>query len=276
MSAPNAAVVAVQDGRIVKLGSSRKLGKYVILRDVYGDVFTYAGLGSIAPSYRLPKAPAAPRAGKPRRPAASEQRTGALAARERGRQPPLTLKVKAPAHEPAKATAPQRARRPPGRPPPARCGCSPIPAIRTPRTAASAPCQACAPRAAPVAALRRARSSPEGHRARPRAHAAPRARRSPALRDPPGGRSAARSTRGRSCRTGLSSGRRCTRRAPAARPTCSARPPAEPSCSPRASSSVPCSPIPASASTPAAARTSHRARSTSACWRCSRSSRAAG
>ena len=55
MSAPNAAVVAVQDGRIMKLGSSRKLGKYVILRDIYGDVFTYAGLGSIAPSYRLPK-----------------------------------------------------------------------------------------------------------------------------------------------------------------------------------------------------------------------------
>jgi membrane-bound lytic murein transglycosylase B len=60
MSAPNAAVVAVQDGRILRLGSSRKLGKYVILRDIYGDVFTYAGLGSIAPSYRLPKAPKAP------------------------------------------------------------------------------------------------------------------------------------------------------------------------------------------------------------------------
>ncbi len=29
----------------------------MILRDVYGDLFTYAGLGSIAPSYRLPKAP---------------------------------------------------------------------------------------------------------------------------------------------------------------------------------------------------------------------------
>ena len=61
MSAPNAAVVAVQDGRIVQLGSSRKLGKYVVLRDVYGDVFTYAGLGSIAPTYRLPKAPGASR-----------------------------------------------------------------------------------------------------------------------------------------------------------------------------------------------------------------------
>ena len=51
MSAPNASVVAVQDGRVVKLGSSHKLGKYVVLRDVYGDVFTYAGLGSIASHY---------------------------------------------------------------------------------------------------------------------------------------------------------------------------------------------------------------------------------
>jgi membrane-bound lytic murein transglycosylase B len=50
MSAPNTAVVAVRDGRVLQLGSSRKLGKYVVLRDIYGDVFTYAGLGSIAPS----------------------------------------------------------------------------------------------------------------------------------------------------------------------------------------------------------------------------------
>ena len=54
MSSPSATVVAVQDGRIVRIGETRELGKYVILRDVYGDVFTYAGLGSIAPTYTLP------------------------------------------------------------------------------------------------------------------------------------------------------------------------------------------------------------------------------
>jgi hypothetical protein len=59
MSAQNASVVAVQDGRVLGLGSSHRLGKYVILRDIYGDVFTYAGLGSIAPSYRQPKVPSA-------------------------------------------------------------------------------------------------------------------------------------------------------------------------------------------------------------------------
>ncbi len=55
LSAPHAAVVAVQDGRIVKIGASRKLGLYVILEDLYGDRFTYAGLGSLAKSYRLGK-----------------------------------------------------------------------------------------------------------------------------------------------------------------------------------------------------------------------------
>jgi hypothetical protein len=61
-SEPNARAVAVQDGRIVKLGYSRRLGRYVILQDVYGDVFTYAGLGSIAHSYKLPKSESAPSA----------------------------------------------------------------------------------------------------------------------------------------------------------------------------------------------------------------------
>jgi soluble lytic murein transglycosylase-like protein len=50
-----APVVAVEDGRIVGIGASRKLGHYMVLRDTYGDLFTYAGLGSIAPRYRLPK-----------------------------------------------------------------------------------------------------------------------------------------------------------------------------------------------------------------------------
>ena len=50
-----APVVAVEDGRIVGIGHSHKLGRYLVLRDTYGDLFTYAGLGSIAPDYQLPK-----------------------------------------------------------------------------------------------------------------------------------------------------------------------------------------------------------------------------
>jgi membrane-bound lytic murein transglycosylase B len=55
-SEPNAKVVAVQDGRIVKLGHSHALGKYVILQDLYGDTFTYADLGSLAAGYLPSKA----------------------------------------------------------------------------------------------------------------------------------------------------------------------------------------------------------------------------
>jgi hypothetical protein len=89
----NAPVVAVEDGRVVGIGASRKLGRYLVLRDTYGDLFTYAGLGSIAPAYHLPK------------PAQVQVPKGALQSEEAGsdpapkqaasagRQLPLTLHV---------------------------------------------------------------------------------------------------------------------------------------------------------------------------------------
>ncbi|HLM86638.1 MAG TPA: lytic murein transglycosylase [Solirubrobacteraceae bacterium] len=95
MSAPHASVVAVQDGRIVKLGDSRKLGKYIVLRDVYGDVFTYAGLGSIAPTYLLPKAPTKPTR-SPAVEAASAHAPAPSQPASAGVQSPLTLHVRSP------------------------------------------------------------------------------------------------------------------------------------------------------------------------------------
>jgi soluble lytic murein transglycosylase-like protein len=95
LSSPNASVVAVQDGRVVQIGDSRKLGKYVVLRDVYGDVFTYAGLGSIAPTYVLAKAHKTSvksqvvEAASTRDPAPSQPATA-------GVQAPVTLTVKTP------------------------------------------------------------------------------------------------------------------------------------------------------------------------------------
>ncbi len=96
LSAPNASVVAVQDGRIVKIGDSRELGRYVVLRDVYGDVFTYAGLGSIAPTYALPKASGL-RGKSPVVEAASTRDPAPSQPASAGTQPPLTLQVKKPA-----------------------------------------------------------------------------------------------------------------------------------------------------------------------------------
>jgi murein DD-endopeptidase MepM/ murein hydrolase activator NlpD len=48
-------VVAVQDGRIVKVGNSARLGNFVILRDVYGNSYTYAGLKKVATKVPVPK-----------------------------------------------------------------------------------------------------------------------------------------------------------------------------------------------------------------------------
>ncbi len=110
MSAPNASVVAAQDGRVVKLGSSPKLGKYLILRDVYGDVFTYAGLGSIASHYPKPKPP---KAAKVSSAATSPLPSVAEAGEAKPTQPataghhsPVTLKVKQHAAKAANAASP--------------------------------------------------------------------------------------------------------------------------------------------------------------------------
>ena len=48
-------VIAVQDGTIVKVGNSARLGNFVILRDVYGNSYTYAGLKKIAKQVLVPK-----------------------------------------------------------------------------------------------------------------------------------------------------------------------------------------------------------------------------
>ena len=50
-----AAAVASETGRVVKLGSSAALGRYIELRDAYGTTYTYSGLGSFARWYPAPQ-----------------------------------------------------------------------------------------------------------------------------------------------------------------------------------------------------------------------------
>ena len=52
-------VVAVNDGVIKKIGRSSRMGRYVVLQDVYGNRFRYAHLGSVSQSYPVPKDEAA-------------------------------------------------------------------------------------------------------------------------------------------------------------------------------------------------------------------------
>src|SRR4051794_769819 len=48
-------VIAVQDGRIVKVGQSERLGKFIMLRDVYGNTYTYGHLKTLAHRSPVPK-----------------------------------------------------------------------------------------------------------------------------------------------------------------------------------------------------------------------------
>lgn len=46
-----APVIAVQDGEVVQIGQSPALGRFVTLRDAYGNTYTYAGLGEVSSVY---------------------------------------------------------------------------------------------------------------------------------------------------------------------------------------------------------------------------------
>ena len=48
-------VTATQDGRIVNIGRTKRLGRFIQLQDVYGNTYTYAHLKRIAAAYAVPK-----------------------------------------------------------------------------------------------------------------------------------------------------------------------------------------------------------------------------
>ncbi len=48
-------VIAVNDGKIVKIGQSTTLGHYIKLQDATGNIYTYSQLGSVSRSYPVPK-----------------------------------------------------------------------------------------------------------------------------------------------------------------------------------------------------------------------------
>ena len=62
-AAQGAPAVAANDGIIKKIGTSKKRGRYITLQDVYGNRYTYAGLGSVAQLYPVPKTDTDPNRG---------------------------------------------------------------------------------------------------------------------------------------------------------------------------------------------------------------------
>jgi hypothetical protein len=57
-----APVIAVNDGIVRKIGRSTKLGRFIVLQDVYGNRYTYAHLGKVSRRYPVPKTFDDPRA----------------------------------------------------------------------------------------------------------------------------------------------------------------------------------------------------------------------
>jgi Transglycosylase SLT domain len=50
-----APAIAVNDGRVTRIGENERLGRFVVLQDVYGNRYTYSHLGSVATEYPVPK-----------------------------------------------------------------------------------------------------------------------------------------------------------------------------------------------------------------------------
>jgi len=50
-----APVIAVNDGKIVRIGRNRRLGRFVQFQDVYGNTYTYARLAKVAKTYPAPR-----------------------------------------------------------------------------------------------------------------------------------------------------------------------------------------------------------------------------
>ncbi|MGI8749030.1 MAG: lytic murein transglycosylase [Thermoleophilaceae bacterium] len=92
-------VVATNDGEVKEIGQNKKLGRYVVLQDVYGNRYSYSGLGSTAKNYPVPKQDAADTA-DPKR---SAQAVKANA--DAGAKDPKPTKSASAGRQPGKAAA---------------------------------------------------------------------------------------------------------------------------------------------------------------------------
>ena len=54
-SRQGAPVITVNDGKVVEVGKSKRLGKFVMVQDVYGNTYTYGHLGAVETTYPAPK-----------------------------------------------------------------------------------------------------------------------------------------------------------------------------------------------------------------------------
>jgi hypothetical protein len=48
-------VIAVQDAKIIRIGANQRLGRFLMLRDAYGNTYTYGHLAKLAREYPIPR-----------------------------------------------------------------------------------------------------------------------------------------------------------------------------------------------------------------------------
>jgi Transglycosylase SLT domain len=105
----NSPVIAVNDGKIVKVGQNQQLGRYLQLQDQTGNIYTYAQLGSTPSTYPVPKPVkitaaqlakelSAPKLPSPKAPATAGQQQGTptistAKATKEAKSAPITLPV---------------------------------------------------------------------------------------------------------------------------------------------------------------------------------------
>ena len=107
-----APVIAVNDGRILGVGTSKRLGRFVKLQDVYGNTYTYGHLGKVAKRYPAPKPQKVTKEQVPRELAAARARTPR---RPRPRPTPRRRpRAPASARPPARPRRAREARQPQG------------------------------------------------------------------------------------------------------------------------------------------------------------------
>ena len=128
-------VVAVNDGRIVKTGHSRRLGNFVTLQDVYGNTYTYGHLKSVVEVLPDAQAQGGGRQAGPARARAPAARRRARPARRRRRRRPSPSRARPPGRRASRRR--RRSAAPRGTPPRRRSACSPTRSARTARPPAA-------------------------------------------------------------------------------------------------------------------------------------------
>ncbi len=114
------AAIAVQDGRVVRIGSTKRLGRFVSLRDVYGNTYTYGHLDSVNGLHAVPRTSAkADAAEAARTPAKDPAPTAPATAGKRGTRDDLGPQLQGRDVEPDGAAQGRQGaavRQPPARP----------------------------------------------------------------------------------------------------------------------------------------------------------------